>query len=63
MSSAILDATDLSAECALAQRPGYEALHLDCHQTQDIPLPHCRGVLLVRRCACPCHTLSPRSGR
>lgn len=55
-----------SAECALAAQKGYEGLHLDCRQTEDIPLPHSIGILLVERCSCSCHTpkhLRPRSGR
>lgn len=52
-----LPATDapLSAECTLGQRPEYEGLHGECRQTRDIPLPHSNGLLLVRRCPCPCH--------
>ncbi|WP_315904027.1 hypothetical protein [Streptomyces fulvoviolaceus] len=45
-----------SAECALAQRPGYEELHAACLQTHDVPLPCARGILLARRCSCRCHT-------
>ncbi|MFG2022150.1 hypothetical protein [Streptomyces sp. NPDC048825] len=45
----------LSAECTLAQRPDYAHLHTSCRQTEDVPLPHSVGVLLVRRCGCPCH--------
>ena len=50
-----LDTESLSAECALAQRPAYRALHADCRQTKDVPLPHSTGLLLVQRCQCPCH--------
>lgn len=56
-----VDTESLSAECALAQRPEYESLHGDCRQTKDIPLPHARGVLLVRRCGCGCHGRSGAS--
>ncbi len=45
----------LSAECKVGARPGYQSLHGDCRQTKDIPLPHGRGILLQRRCACTCH--------
>lgn len=49
-------AVERSAECALAtQRPEYRSLHGDCRQTNDIPLPCSRRVLLVRRCRCACH--------
>ncbi|WP_329277878.1 hypothetical protein [Streptomyces sp. NBC_01451] len=44
-----------SAECALASQDGYEDLHHECRQTKDIPLPHGAGLILVRRCDCPCH--------
>ncbi|MFJ9114500.1 hypothetical protein ACIRJO_03010 [Streptomyces sp. NPDC102394] len=49
------ETTDLSAECALAQRPEYKDLHDQCRQAQDIPLPHATGILLVPRCGCSCH--------
>ncbi|KPI25343.1 hypothetical protein OK074_6957 [Actinobacteria bacterium OK074] len=46
----------LSAHCTVAKRPGYEGLHAECRQTQDIPLPHSGGhALLVHRCTCACH--------
>jgi hypothetical protein len=51
--------TELSAECALAQRPGYADLHAQCRQTEDVPLPHSTGVLLAVRCGCICHKLAP----
>lgn len=51
------DTDTMSAECALAQRPGYEDLHRECRRTEDVPLPHSVGILLVRRCGCPCHGL------
>lgn len=52
-------ADTLSAECTVARRPGYGDLHGRCRQTQDIPLPHSTGVVLVHRCRCTCHG-SPR---
>ncbi|MBQ1090645.1 hypothetical protein [Streptomyces sp. B93] len=49
-------AVERSAECALAtQRLEHRRLHADCRRTKDIPLPHGRGLLLVRRCGCACH--------
>lgn len=50
-----VDTSWLSAECALALRPGYEDLHDSCHQTADVPLPGSVGLLLIRRCPCACH--------
>ncbi|MFF3906026.1 hypothetical protein ACFYZJ_08440 [Streptomyces sp. NPDC001848] len=50
--SPTVDTSTMSAECALAQRPGYADLHRDCRQTEDVPLPHGDGILLVRRCSC-----------
>lgn len=47
--------TVLSAECTLGERAGYEDLHDACRQTEDIPLPHSRGILLQQRCGCACH--------
>jgi hypothetical protein len=44
-----------SAECTVAQRPEYADLHRACHQTEDVPLPHGGGLLLMRRCGCTCH--------
>jgi hypothetical protein len=45
-----------SAECQLAARGrGYKDLHGWCRQTDDIPLPYGRGILLQRRCRCTCH--------
>lgn len=49
------DLSTRSAECALAARPDYAGLHVDCRQTTDIPLPGHQGILLIRRCTCPCH--------
>jgi hypothetical protein len=42
--------SELSPECALARRPGYEGVHGACRRLRDIPLPHGAGLLLVRRC-------------
>lgn len=50
------DVEFLSAECAVGRRAGYEALHGRCSQTEDVPLPHGGGLLLMRRCPCSCHT-------
>ncbi|WP_199827246.1 hypothetical protein [Streptomyces xylophagus] len=36
----------MSAECAVAQQPGYADLHDECQQTKDIPLPGGSGILL-----------------
>ena len=49
------DASALSAECALAGRPGYEDVHGACRQLRDVLPPHSPGLLLVRRCGCGCH--------
>lgn len=54
--SAPADSETLSAECTVAGRPGYSDLHAQCRQTQDVPLPHSKGILLVARCGCSCHT-------
>lgn len=53
--SATDDISTRSAECAVAARAGYQDLHQDCRQTDDIPLPHGDGIVLVARCTCPCH--------
>ncbi len=50
-----LDTSTMSPECALALQPGYKDLHHECRQTEDVPLPHGGGILLMRRCACPRH--------
>ncbi|MFF4349996.1 hypothetical protein [Streptomyces sp. NPDC001530] len=55
MSAPTVDTETMSAECALAQQPGYTDLHADCRQTKDVPLPGTTGVLLLRRCTCTCH--------
>ncbi|OKJ84109.1 hypothetical protein AMK31_18535 [Streptomyces sp. TSRI0107] len=49
------DSVVLSAECTLAKRPEYQGLHRECRRTDDIPLPHGRGILLQPRCGCSCH--------
>ncbi|MFF4317076.1 hypothetical protein [Streptomyces sp. NPDC001507] len=49
------EAENLSAECALAARPGYSDLHAQCRQTKDIPLPNYAGILLAASCDCSCH--------
>ncbi|MGW2962758.1 hypothetical protein ACWDGI_30450 [Streptomyces sp. NPDC001220] len=49
------DTSAMSAECALAQRPGCSDWHKRCSQTRNIPLPRSRGILLIRRCTCPHH--------
>lgn len=56
MTAAIDDPSTRSAECAVAALDGYQELHHECRQTKDIPLPHGAGLVLVRRCTCPCHT-------
>ncbi|MEU9186506.1 hypothetical protein AB0D14_18550 [Streptomyces sp. NPDC048484] len=45
----------LSAECALAGRPGDEDLHRRCRQTSNVPLPGAMGLLLMSPCPCSCH--------
>ncbi|WP_055525064.1 hypothetical protein [Streptomyces graminilatus] len=47
--------TGLSAECTVALRPEYTHMHGWCRQTEDIPLPHSTGILLIARCRCTCH--------
>jgi hypothetical protein len=49
------EARSLSAECMVAQRPEYEGLHGECHETKDIPLPGTTHILLQPRCGCSCH--------
>lgn len=49
------DDKTLSVECTLAKQPGYRMTHDLCRQTEDVPLPHSQGMLLVRRCGCRCH--------
>ena len=55
MTAPPVDIETRSAECALAAQPDYADLHVDCRQTKDIPLPRGSGILLIRRCTCPCH--------
>ncbi|MEV0642890.1 hypothetical protein AB0I77_49925 [Streptomyces sp. NPDC050619] len=67
MTAPATETSPLSAECTLAQRPEYEALHGDCRQTKDIPLPRTTGILLQPRCGCPCHPyysrrITPKEG-
>lgn len=50
-----VNTSSTSAECTLAERPGYGDLHDQCRKTEDVPLPWSKGVLLVRRCDCRCH--------
>lgn len=57
------DPTDMSAECALAQRPEYNSLHHDCRRTEDIPLPGATGIVLVPRCSCRCHPFNKASNK
>ncbi|MET7900476.1 hypothetical protein ABZS86_03015 [Streptomyces sp. NPDC005355] len=59
--SASGDTLLLSPECAVAARPGYEDLHLECRQIDDVPLPGATGVLLIHRCQDP--TQVPCSAR
>jgi hypothetical protein len=51
---------DLSAECALAARDGYENLHGTCTQLADVPMPGSPRITLVRRCSCKCHQADAR---
>lgn len=46
---------ELSPECTLARRPGYEDVHTECRRLRDIPLPPGTGLLLLRGCGCACH--------
>jgi hypothetical protein len=50
-----------SPECALAKRPGYQDLHAECRQTQDVFLPRAAGILLTPRCGCVCHGITDGS--
>jgi len=57
VSARTVDEVTLSAECTLGQRRGYEDVHAECRQTEDVPLPHSNGsILLVHRCRCGCHS-------
>lgn len=60
MTAPATETLPLSAECELAAQSGYTDLHRECRQTKDIPLPHARGIWLVRRCGCPHHTYNRR---
>lgn len=53
---------ELSAECTLASRSGYEDVHASCLCLRDIPLPYGGGLLLMRRCGCACHRLPVGEG-
>lgn len=53
MRTATADA--LSAECTLAQKPGYGDVHAMCRRLGDVPLPHSTDIVLVPRCRCTCH--------
>ncbi|KUL45073.1 hypothetical protein ADL12_04510 [Streptomyces regalis] len=55
MSQTATDTGRMSVECVLAQRPEYRGVHGECRQTEDVPLPHSMGLLLMRCCTCPCH--------
>lgn len=55
MSAPAPESATLSAECTVAKRPEYEGLHANCRQTEDVPLPHSTGILLLQRCGCSCH--------
>lgn len=54
------DPSTLSPECAVAREHGPEELHGQCRQTEDIPLPHSTGIVLVARCRCGCHPWARR---
>ncbi|MFI1370356.1 hypothetical protein [Streptomyces griseochromogenes] len=62
MSQTAMDA-GRSAECAVARRPEYRGLHVDCLRTKDVPLPHSMGLVLMPRCTWPCHQQSRGGGR
>jgi hypothetical protein len=49
------DTATLSAECTVGKMPDYTDMHDRCRQTEDIPLPHSTGILLLPRCRCTCH--------
>lgn len=55
------DTADLSPECAVGTKPGYDDLHERCCQTADIPLPGGSGIVLVPRCRCTCHHFRPQA--
>jgi hypothetical protein len=59
MNADSVDTSTMSAECAVAHQPGYEYLHRECLQTEDVPLPGGGGILLVPRCTCPHHRCTP----
>lgn len=55
MSAADTQNASVPPECAVAARPGYEDLHAQCRQTEDVPLPYATGLLLVPRYTRLCH--------
>ncbi|GAA1423688.1 hypothetical protein GCM10009601_27320 [Streptomyces thermospinosisporus] len=55
MTASAKDQQALSAECTLGRRPEYAAAHDMCRRTEDVPLPHSKGILLVESCTCRCH--------
>jgi hypothetical protein len=61
MTASYTEARPMSAECALAQKRGYEELHHECRQTKDVPLPRAKGILLLPRCGCACHVYGRHS--
>lgn len=62
MTTAPVDLTEMSPECAVATKRGYGDLHAKCRQTADIPLPGASGIFLVKRCRCPHHRGAPAAG-
>ncbi|WP_371660673.1 hypothetical protein [Streptomyces sp. NBC_00280] len=50
------EAPTLSTECTVGKMPGYGYVHDMCRQIEDVPMPHGRGILLLARCRCTCHT-------
>lgn len=52
---AAINTDRMSAECAVAQTPGYEDLHDDCRQAHDLLLPGSTRIVLQARCYCTCH--------
>ncbi len=58
-----MDASRLSAECVVAREDdGLRELHARCRRAEDVPVPHGRGLILVHRCPCSCHTQAPGGG-
>jgi len=51
-----VDLNDMSMACAFATQVGLESKHAACRLTEDIPLPHSGGqIVLIPRCICACH--------